>query len=373
MVYQTTSSVRNLKSRGHSTTFNRRNLEHDWYPVWNEVFIDIKALLSNVYVYPQYFLWLRDSKNLSPALRRKMLEHLDPNEDGVTHDLDDADRALLPLQADLDDFDLSKSLSSLDAIDGDTSFGSTITVSGSSKDLKPDFSFMHLTSVPLGEDRANSEYAANRADRKILHECHFALCEVKGAPSRNVPEPERLEERAAAFLAAQEDLAMYANLYFLANGGLRREKLLLWACVGALWAWTFVSREEVPEWDWETGSFAFGTNPGRFRHSFSQAFELCTPESDQEINHLITHYFQPDQIHEGEGNDGDDVMSEEDMNKEDMSKEDMNEEDMSKEDMDEEDMSEEDMNEEDMSEEDMNEEDMNEEDMSEEDMSEEGD
>ncbi|KAJ3930044.1 MAG: hypothetical protein NXY57DRAFT_349604 [Lentinula lateritia] len=348
MVYQTSSSVRDLKSRGHSTAFNPRNLEHDWYPVWNEVFIDIKSLLFNVYIYPQYLLWLRDSEDLPLALREQMLEHLNPDEHGVTRDLDDADRALLPLQADIDEPDLTQILASTLSVDGNTSFGSTMTVPGSEKDLKPDFSFMHLTSVPLGEYRANSTYAMNRAGHKILHECHFVLCEVKGAPSRQLSEPRKSRIRAKLFQEAQADLAMYANMYFLAEGGMQRDKLLLWACVGALWAWAFVSREEVPVWDWVTESFPPGTSTVMFRTRFSQTFELCTPESDQEINHLITHYFQPDQIHEGEGNDGDDVMSEEDMN-EDMNEEDMNEEDMN-EDMNEEDMNEENMNE-DMSEE----------------------
>ncbi|KAJ4475889.1 hypothetical protein C8R41DRAFT_923593 [Lentinula lateritia] len=296
MVYQTSPSVRVLKSRGHSTTFNLRNLEHDWYPVWNEVFIDIKSLLSNVYIYPQYFLWLRDSKDLPPALRQKMLEHLDPNEHGVTRDLDDADRALLPLLADFEDSDVSRLLSSSNPVDGDTSFGSAITVTGSEKDLKPDFSFMHLTSALLGEARANSAYATNRANYKILHECHFAICEVKGAPSRHLSNS--VEELHNAFYIAQNDLGMYANMYFLAGGGLQRDELLLWACVGAHWTWTFVSREEVPAWDWVTGSFASGSDIQMFRRRFSRVFELCTPESDQEINHLITHYFQPDQIHE---------------------------------------------------------------------------
>ncbi|KAJ3902849.1 hypothetical protein F5879DRAFT_990644 [Lentinula edodes] len=293
MVYQTSSSVRDLKSRGHSTAFNPRNLEHDWYPVWNEVFIDMKSLLSDVYIYPQYFLWLRNSKDLPLALRKRMLQHLDPNEHGVTRELDDADHTLLALQADIDDSDIAPLLASSLLIDGDTSFGSTITVSGSEKDLIPDFSFMHLTSVPLGGYRANSAYATSRADRKILHECHLALCEVKGAPSRHFSEPRKSKMRAELFEDAQTDLAMYANLYFVAEGGMRRDKLLLWACVGAFWTWTLVSREEVPAWDWVTGSFASGASP------------------DQEINYLITHYFQPDQIHEREGNDGDDVMSEE--------------------------------------------------------------
>ncbi|KAJ3854604.1 hypothetical protein EV368DRAFT_63104 [Lentinula lateritia] len=228
---KTSPSVHVLKSCGHSTTFNLRNLEHDWYPVWNGVFTDIKSLLSNVNIYPQYFLWLQDSKDLPPALRQKMLEHLDPNEYRILRTW------MFP---------------SSNPIDGDTSFGSTITITGSEKDLKPDFSFMHLTLELLGEDCANSAYATNRANYKILHECHFAICEVKGVPSRHLSNS--VEELDNAFYIAQDDLGMYANM------------------------------EEVPAWDWVTG--------------FSRAFELCTPESDQEINHLITHYFQPDQIHE---------------------------------------------------------------------------
>ncbi|KAF9059739.1 hypothetical protein BDP27DRAFT_1453091 [Rhodocollybia butyracea] len=298
MPYQTSLSVSNLKSRGHSTAFNPRNLEHDWYPVWNEVFIDIKSLLSDVYIYPQYYLWLRDSEYLPLTLRERMVERLDPNEDGVTHPLDDADRALVPLQADFGDAYLAQLLASSEPIDGDTSFGSEITVSGSPKDLRPDFSFTHLTTRPLHGDRATSAYGNNRAGRKILHECHFVICEVKAAPSRQLSELAKMDALAGLFGEAQDDLAMYANRYFLADGGLRRDKLLLWACVGAFWTWVSVSREDVPAWNWKRGSFAFGANPSLFYSMFSEPFELCTPDSDAQINFLVTHYFQPDQIHE---------------------------------------------------------------------------
>ncbi|KAF9063182.1 hypothetical protein BDP27DRAFT_1368243 [Rhodocollybia butyracea] len=315
MAYQTSQAVRDLKSRAHSTTYNRRNIEHDWYPAWNQVFMDMKSLLPHVYVYPQHLLWIRPSEALAPALREAMQARLDEGED-LTEDIDEADKALLQFLDEVDDEDLAQ-LSWTDPVDGDTSFGSTITIPGSEKDLKPDFSFMHLRVTSLSAVHMTSAYGRKRAGRKVIHECYFALCELKAAPSRRLRlATAQAAARAQLFESARNQLAKYANLYFLAEGGLARQKVLLWACIGAFWSWASISREALPAWNWQTNSFVdIGKTAGylAYHGSFSDHFELCTARSDLEINKLIIDYFQSDSIHEhAPGQEGsDDDMNEE--------------------------------------------------------------
>ncbi|KAF9060201.1 hypothetical protein BDP27DRAFT_1430354 [Rhodocollybia butyracea] len=281
MVYVSTAKVKALKSRAHSTTFNPRNIESDWYPCWNQVLMDITMHLPNICVYGQHLLWIRSSREvLDPFLRQFMLQHHPAAAPPVAQDHEEE-------------------LDSPMALDGDTSFGSAESVAGSDKDLKPDFSLMHLTLKPLRDDLAELPFGIRRAGMKVLHECYFCICEIKAAPSRRLAGTPNFEiVLRQRFRQAQDQLAKYANLYFLADGGLERDRLLLWACVGSHWVWAEVKRKHVPLWLWDTNSYAQGVDVEAFYRLFSlQPLDLCTPESDEEIDTLMAEYFQTLWIH----------------------------------------------------------------------------
>ncbi|KAG1834939.1 hypothetical protein DFJ58DRAFT_917951 [Suillus subalutaceus] len=212
-------------SYAFSRTFNTRNMEFYWYPLWCQTLFDLVAGVPNLIVAPQFPVWI--------------VKHSDQVEDA-----DDGDDPDEPRESRL--FAGGMQVPSIDVEElgdhepeigaGDISFASTVPEKDASSVLV-DFAVVSLTAVPRSEEKlrygglANncSKYLPSRGSKKVA--------------SRSLKDDELDADIKLHIEEARNDVVAQAGYIFLQDE--TKDSIMVIAAAGPYWSGTTIHRGDV--------------------------------------------------------------------------------------------------------------------------------
>lgn len=204
------------KSFAFSRTCNPRNLEYQWYPLWDQTLSDLVSEVPNLIVAPQYPVWFVPQDN-------DEVDDDDDDEDDDGHS-SDPEEILINIGEShtertlLEDDDEGEEVA-------DVSFASTMPEKGA-RGVIVDFAVINLSAVPLNHPKQKIRYGGWRITAANIG----LLVEVKRFASRSLTGAELEEALEGRISEAHEDLIDQAAYLFLQDEG--KESVLAIAAAG---------------------------------------------------------------------------------------------------------------------------------------------
>ncbi|OAX34399.1 hypothetical protein K503DRAFT_774595 [Rhizopogon vinicolor AM-OR11-026] len=219
------------RSLAFSRTCNPRNLEYQWYPLWDQTLDDLVTDVSNLIVAPQYPVWFVPQDD----------EEVEEEEEGEGEDEDDGrggDPEEIITSIGESNPEESTALEDDDAGEevADVSFASTMQEK-STKSVLVDFVIINVNGVPRRQK--NSRYGGWRITRANVG----LLVEVKRFVSRSLTGVELEKALEARVSEAHEDLITQAAHLFLQEED--KDSVLAIAAAGPWWCSAKINRDDV--------------------------------------------------------------------------------------------------------------------------------
>ncbi|OJA17118.1 hypothetical protein AZE42_02598 [Rhizopogon vesiculosus] len=219
-----------------SYTFNPRNLEYHWYPLWNQTLSDMVSDVPNVIVAPQYPIWFvpQDDEDGDEDERDKD-DDMEYEDDGSGGDPEEIHI--------MSGESLSKESTVLEADNmgedvAEVSFALTVPEKDA-RGVIVDFSVINLSGVPLKQPGGKMRYGGWRITAANIG----LLVEVKSFVSRSLTSAELEKAIRARITAACDDLIRQAAYLFLQDPN--KDSVLAIAAVGQWWCNTKINRGDV--------------------------------------------------------------------------------------------------------------------------------
>jgi len=221
-----------------SYTFNPRNLEYHWYPLWNQTLSDMVSDVPNVIVAPQYPIWfVPQDDEVGNEDERDKDDDKEYEDDGSGGDPEEvpivSEGELLPgegtavLEDDNDGEDM-----------GEVSFALTVPEKDA-RGVIVDFAVINLGGVPLKQPGGKMRYGGWRITAANIG----LLVEIKSFVSRRLTSAELEKEIGAEIPVACDDIVKQAAYLFLQDPN--KESVLAIAAVGHWWCNTKINRGDV--------------------------------------------------------------------------------------------------------------------------------
>jgi len=192
------------KSFAFSRTFDPRNLEYHWYPLWNQTLSDLVSRVPNLIIAPQYPLWFVPQGD----------EEIE--DDGNSDDENDPEEVKASIRGSRTESTVLEGDDD-DQVVADMSFASESTMPEKyAKSVIVDFAIINLGGVPL-QQKQNTHYGGWRITRADVG----LLVEVKRFASRSLtPASAELEKALELRISeAGDDLINQAAHLFLQDEG----------------------------------------------------------------------------------------------------------------------------------------------------------
>ncbi|KAG2338769.1 hypothetical protein BDR05DRAFT_968908 [Suillus weaverae] len=214
-------------SYAFSRTFNPRNLEILWYPLWCQTLFDLVADAPNLIVAPQFPVWItkhHDGK----------LEDADDGDDPeeikeiVREEQDAAAKIQVPVnEPEEGDYEVEA---------GDISFASTVPEKNA-EGVLVDFAILGLGAVPQPKEKLR--YGGWRITGASVR----LLVELKRFASRSLKDDELNAEILAHIQEAKSDLVKQAGYLFIKDG--TKNSVMAIAAAGPFWSGATIHRDDV--------------------------------------------------------------------------------------------------------------------------------
>ncbi|KAG1822887.1 uncharacterized protein BJ212DRAFT_834986 [Suillus subaureus] len=217
-------------SYAFSRTFNSRNMEFYWYPLWCQTLFDLVADVPNLIVAPQFPVWIvKHNDQLEGADDGDDPEELEERAAQAEEDV--AAGIQVPGNDDEEEGDHEP-----DSEAGDISFASTVPVKNAESVLV-DFAIVCLTAVPQPEEK--SRYGGWRINSASA----CLLVEVKRFVSRSLKDDELDAEIRAHIQEARIDLVIQSGHLFIQDK--TKDSIMAIAAAGPYWSGTTIHRSDV--------------------------------------------------------------------------------------------------------------------------------
>ncbi|KAG2113805.1 uncharacterized protein F5147DRAFT_679896 [Suillus discolor] len=218
-------------SYAFSRTFNSRNIEFYWYPLWCQTLFDLVAGVPNLIVAPQFPVWIIEHND--------QVEGADDGDD--PEEVEELEKpaqgehtgagGMQVLDNDVDDEDHEPEVGA-----GDISFASTIPEKDA-RSVLVDFTVVRLTAVPQPEEK--SRYGGWRIT--AANAC--LLVEVKRFASRSLKDDELDEDIKFHIDEARADILVQAGCVFLQDE--TKDSVMAIAAAGPYWSGATIHRDDV--------------------------------------------------------------------------------------------------------------------------------
>ncbi|KAG1725190.1 hypothetical protein EDB19DRAFT_2043327 [Suillus lakei] len=219
-------------SYAFSRTFNSRNMEFYWYPLWCQTLFDLVASAPNLIVAPQFPVWIvKHNDQLEGAddgddpEEVEELERTAQGERGVAGGIQVTGNEVE------EEGDHEPEVGA-----GDISFASTIP-ENDTESVLVDFAVVSLTAV------AQSEEKIRYGGWRITAATACLLVEVKRFASRSLKNDELDADIKLHIEEARSDLMVQAGLLFLQDE--TRDSVMVIAAAGPYWSGTTIHRDNV--------------------------------------------------------------------------------------------------------------------------------
>ncbi|KAG1864338.1 hypothetical protein F4604DRAFT_1905365 [Suillus subluteus] len=219
-------------SYAFSRTFNTRNMEFYWYPLWCQTLFDLVAGVPNLIVAPQFPVWI--------VKHNDQVEDADDGDD--PDEVEELERIAQGEQAvaggmqvpSIDVEELGDHEPEIGA--GDISFASTVPEKDASSVLV-DFAVVSLTAVPRSEEKLRYGGWRITAANTCL------LVEVKRFASRSLKDDELDADIKLHIEEARNDVVAQAGYIFLQDE--TKDSIMVIAAAGPYWSGTTIHRGDV--------------------------------------------------------------------------------------------------------------------------------
>ncbi|KAG2037012.1 hypothetical protein BDR03DRAFT_958283 [Suillus americanus] len=220
-------------SYAFSRTFNSRNMEYYWYPLWCQTLLDLVAGVPNLIVAPQFPVWIVEHND--------QLEGADDGDDPA--EVEELERTAqgekavvrgmqVPgnnVEEEFGDYEPEVGV-------GDISFASTVPEKAA-KSVLVDFAVVGLTAVPQSGEKLR--YGGWR----ITAATSCLLVEVKRFASRSLKDDELDADIKGHIAEARLDLVVQAGYIFLQDE--TKDSIMVIAAAGPYWSGATIHRSEV--------------------------------------------------------------------------------------------------------------------------------
>lgn len=305
--YCTSRRTRLSAASARSYTYNPRNLEDPWYPVYRTTFSELVDKLDptqSLVVMDNYLIFLSSAeRDLLRQLGHGLseddrewyhVEHspkdkpqtLPANEslDEATQGIRERDELLAATYA-----QRQEDAANAPAAEDDLNASRITVPDGGALQIKPDFLVAHMngdiTEKPSDESLELEEWCASMGYH-TRHQCFPLIGEVKPLPSRSRTSRRRQDLIRRLLQTAETDLFSYLAIVFARD--LSAQKVVAVSATGIYWRWCSFERSEAPFYD---NYVPLSTEKQRkFLAKFNRVkwHTLGTEESDRELNKMWT-------------------------------------------------------------------------------------
>ncbi|KAG1732984.1 hypothetical protein EDB19DRAFT_2041363 [Suillus lakei] len=221
-------------SYAFSRTFNSRNMEFYWYPLWCQTLFDLVAGVPNLIVAPQFPVWIvKHNDQLEGADDGDDPEEVEEPERTAQEEQGVAGGIQVPGNNVEGEGDHEPEP---DSEAGDISFASTVP-ENNTESVLVDFAVVSLTAMPQSEEKLR--YGGWR----ITAATTCLLVEVKRSASRSLKNDELDAEIKMHIEEARSDLVSQAGLLFLQDK--TKDSIMAIAAAGPYWSGTTIHRGDV--------------------------------------------------------------------------------------------------------------------------------
>ncbi|KAG2037019.1 hypothetical protein BDR03DRAFT_982567 [Suillus americanus] len=214
-------------SYAFSRTFNPRNLEILWYPLWCQTLFDLVADVPNLIVAPQFPVWItrQHDDELEDADDGDDLEEI---KEIVREEQDAAAKTQVPgNEPEEGDYEVGA---------GDISFASTVPEKDA-EGVLVDFAILSLGAVPQPKEKLR--YGGWRITEANI--CLFV--ELKRFASRSMKDDELNAEILARVQEARSDLVNQAGYLFIKDE--TKNSVMAIAAAGPFWSGATIHRDDI--------------------------------------------------------------------------------------------------------------------------------
>ncbi|KAG2084126.1 uncharacterized protein F5147DRAFT_732245 [Suillus discolor] len=220
-------------SYAFSRTFNSRNIEFYWYPLWCQTLFNLVADVPNLIIAPQFPVWIVEHNN--------QLEGADDGDDPAEVEeikrTPEGDQAVAcSMQVPGDNIEEDVGDHEPDSEAGDISFASTVPEKDA-RSVLVDFAVVSLTAVPQSEEKLRYGGWRITAANTCL------LVEVKRFASRSLKNDELDAEIKLHIEEARFDLMVQAGHIFLQDK--TKDSVMAIAAAGPYWSGATIHRYNV--------------------------------------------------------------------------------------------------------------------------------
>ncbi|KAG1790037.1 hypothetical protein EV424DRAFT_1549898 [Suillus variegatus] len=208
-------------SLGYSRTFNPRNLEYHWYPLWSQTLSDLIADIPNLIVAPQFPLWFVPSDD-----DYVMVEEEEDGDDPEEVETDAAQSPPTSLSPNDDEDSIHEGISVAPTVPEPNAKGPLV-----------DFAILHVMAEPESKDKKRYE------GWRITQVNVGLLVEIKRYASRSLKGEGLKRALEAQIGEAIEDLIQQAGSVFLDDE--KKQSVLAIAAAGPYWCNATISRDHV--------------------------------------------------------------------------------------------------------------------------------
>ncbi|KAG2744211.1 hypothetical protein P692DRAFT_20744482 [Suillus brevipes Sb2] len=205
-------------SYAFSRTFNPRNLEFLWYPLWCQTLFDLAASVPNLIVAPQFPVWI---------IRHHDNEHEDANEGDDPEEIEEIQGEEQHNEPEEGDYEDGA---------GDISFASTVPEK-KAEGVLVDFAILSLRAVPQPKEKLR--YGGWR----ITGASVCLLVELKRFVSRSLKDDELNVKILAHVQEARSDLVKQAGYLFIKDKA--KDSVMAIAAAGPFWSGATIHRDDI--------------------------------------------------------------------------------------------------------------------------------
>ncbi|KAG2062842.1 hypothetical protein BDR04DRAFT_1164563 [Suillus decipiens] len=212
-------------SLGYSRTFNPRNLEFYWYPLWGQTLFDLVANVPNLIVAPQFPIWIVPLDDTNTEVESDE-DGDDPEEVTLQTATGTTQTPAIELHSNDDNDSIHEGISM-----------ALTNPAPDAKGVVVDFAILRIGA------QDESQHKRRYGGWRITEVDIGLLVEVKRYPSRGLAGGDLVEQLRARIDEAIEDLIEQAGFLFLENT--RRHSVLAIAAAGPYWCNATIQRADV--------------------------------------------------------------------------------------------------------------------------------
>ncbi|KAG1855808.1 hypothetical protein C8R48DRAFT_719373 [Suillus tomentosus] len=194
-------------SLAFSRTFNSRNLEFHWYPLWNQILYELVADIPNLVLAPQFPVWFVPDDDDGDGDDDEDENDGDDPEEIISQPPEEQPTKEAPENQDNPNEDDDEA-----AAAGDISFASTVPQKDA-EEVIVDFVILHLKAVAQPQPELKTRYGGWRITAASVG----LLVEVKRFPSRSLAGENQTTEIVSRIMEACSDLVEQAAYVFVQN------------------------------------------------------------------------------------------------------------------------------------------------------------